>query len=100
MNRLQHSLAGEIVGFENVERTGVEHLSAGVLDPESTQGSRLRIPQRDLLRLDMRLQYGNERRLVLADIDFLFDLVFEEVAGGFAFGLGALFFGENREHGG
>src|ERR1700722_5974785 len=100
MNGFQNAFSYKGFGFKHVEGAGIEHLAAGVLDPQRSQWSRLCVPQRNLLRVDVRLQDGHERRLVLADRDLLLDLVFEEISGGLALGLGALLFCKRRDRSG
>ena len=100
MNVLQDALPSESIGFEHIEAARVEHLPAGVLDPDGPQRRRIFIPQCDFLCLDVILKNGHQCRLISRDRDLLFDVVFEEVAGGFALGLGGLLTSDTHKRGG
>src|SRR4051812_25654713 len=81
MNGFNQSFTGECSAIDDVEGAGIEREAACVLDPKRPQGWLIgvRCPERDFIGLDSRLQDRNERRLIFANGDRLFDVVFEVV---------------------
>src|SRR5580704_9060607 len=100
MDRFENSFSRESIGLKHIERTLVEHLAAGVLDPQRAQWGGVLIPKRDSLRFNVRLQNGHQCRLVFSDVDLLLDPVFEEISGRLAFSLGPLLAGDVGHFGG
>lgn len=87
MDGLDQAFSGEGVAVEDVEGSGVEGQAAAIGDPKgATNFSRVLVPDRDLFRIDARLQNRHQRGLVLADGDLLLEVVLEIVAEVFTFG--------------
>src|SRR6202022_488717 len=81
LDGIHQTLTSKSVGFEHIEAAPVECEVAAVVDPKSTKHGWLRrIPDRNLFRVDARLENGHHRRLVLADGDAVLELVLEQIA--------------------
>ena len=80
LDGVQQAFTCECVTFENVETAAIEGEIAVVVDPESAQNRTLgRVPERDSLCVNARLQDRHESGLVLADGDSVLEFVFEEI---------------------
>src|ERR1039458_4399374 len=89
MNGIEQTLAAEVAVLDDGEGTAVEREVRGVGDPQGTKRGGLPCrPERDALGIDLGLQYGDERGLVLADGDGLGEVVGEVVVEGGGGGVG------------
>ncbi len=91
MDRIEQALAAEVAILDDRKAAAVEGHSTRIGDPERAQRLRdvvaVRGHQRDAIGIDLGLQDGHERRLVLANRDGLAEFVLKEVVKARSFGL-------------
>ena len=89
MDRVEQAFAAEVAVFDDGEGAAIEREVGGVGDPESAQRRGLaRRPERHALGVDLGLQDGDERGLILADGDGLGEVIGEVVVEGGSGGVG------------
>ena len=77
------AFAGEDFAFENAEAAAVERERACVFQPQAAQGASRAAhsgPERNFFGFDFGLRDGDESGLIFLQRNFVFELVFEEVA--------------------
>src|SRR5579872_4138530 len=91
MDGLDQAFSSESITFEDVKRSGIKRYAAAICDPKGTANfACVLVPDGNLLGLNGRLQDRHQRRLILANRDFLLEVVFEIIAQVFGFGFGLL----------